>query len=215
MEIPLYGWLKEPEYSKEELLDIWQEVRIKNGVDVIEHEKLNNVGKENGFFRVETQNDSYISQRVVLALGRRGTPRKLGIPGEDRSKVMYKLLDAEAYQNEKILIVGGGDSAIEAAIGLAQQSGNEIMISYRKSKFFRIKSRNEERIQNMIDTNKVKILYNSNVVEILDKTVNIQQESNINEIDNDYVFIFAGGEAPFALMQKIGIAFGGELKNNL
>ena len=215
VEIPLYGWLKRPEYSKEELLDIWQEARIKNGIDVLEHEKLKYVGKQNGLFRVDTQKASYVSQRVVLALGRRGTPRRLGIPGEDRPKVMYKLLEAEKYLDERILIVGGGDSAIEAAIGLAQQAGNEVMISYRKSKFFRIKRRNGDRIHDLIAANKVKVLFNSHVLEILEKSVKIQLENKIIEIDNDYVFIFAGGEAPFALMQKIGIAFGGELKDNL
>jgi thioredoxin reductase (NADPH) len=215
VEIPLYGWLKKPEYSKEELLDIWRDAQVKNGINVLNHEKLIDVSRENGFFRVKTQNNSYFSQRVVLALGRRGTPRKLGIPGEDRSKVMYKLLDAETYHNEKILIVGGGDSAVEAAIGLAQQTGNEITISYRKAKFFRIKSRNEERMHELIIANKVNILFDSNVLEILEKTVKIQRESKIIEMDNDYVFIFAGGEPPFELMQKIGIAFGGEFKEGV
>ena len=126
-------------------------------------------------------------------------------------KVMYKLLDAESYQEEDILIVGGGDSAVEAAMGLARQPGNRITVSYRKSKFLRIKTRNEQLITRMIENNQINVIFNSAITEIADTSVTIQQDQNTVSIPNSYVFIFAGGEPPFPLMHKIGIRFGGEM----
>jgi putative YpdA family bacillithiol system oxidoreductase len=212
VEIPLFGWLKKQEYTKEELLDIWEEIQQRYNINIRTDDKLENIERINGHYRLITKNNLYISSNVILALGRRGTPRKLNVPGENKSKVMYKLLDAETYQNEDILIVGGGDSAVEAAMGLARQPGNRVTISYRKSKFVRIKTRNEKLITKMIEASEVNVLFSSNVTEIQDSQVTIQKDQEIIAIPNSYVFIFAGGEPPFPLMHKIGIKFGGELE---
>ena len=209
VEIPLYGTLDKSEYSKEELLDIWLGLKQKYIDNLHTGEKLINVQKEGNIFEVITNKKNYRCKNVILALGRRGTPRKLNVPGEILPKVMYKLMDAEAYQKENILVVGGGDSAIEAAMGLARQKGNKVTLSYRKEKFFRIKKRNEERIQKLISSKKIEVLFNSNVKEISEKKVSIATGDRINEIPNDYVFIFAGGEPPFKLLKDIGIRFGG------
>jgi thioredoxin reductase (NADPH) len=214
VEIPLYGWLKKPEYAKEELLDIWKEVHETYNLKLAIGEKLENIVKEDQLFKITTNKNQYQSKNVVLALGRRGTPRKLGVPGEDKSKVFYKLMDAESYQNEHVLVVGGGDSAVEAAIGLAKQQNNTLSISYRKHKFFRIKTKNEERVNELIAAGKIKTLFNSNVTEIKDSSVKIQTENDTIEIPNNYIFIFAGGEPPFKLLKKIGIAFGGEMQES-
>jgi thioredoxin reductase len=212
VEIPLFGWLKKHEYTKEELLDIWEDILQRFQIDVKTEEKLENIEKVNAHYKLVTNNNSYISSKVVLALGRRGTPRKLNVPGEDQPKVMYKLLDAETYQDEDILIVGGGDSAVEAAVGLARQPGNRITISYRKSRFLRIKTRNEQLITKMIDKGQVNVIFDSNITEIGDTYAKIMKEQKVSSIPNSYVFIFAGGEPPFPLMHKIGIRFGGELE---
>jgi putative YpdA family bacillithiol system oxidoreductase len=214
VEIPLYGWLNKHEYTKEELLDIWENIQKEYNLNIKTGDKLEDIEKLNGSYRVVTKKESYLSSNVILALGRRGTPRKLKVPGENMSKVMYKLMDAETYQNEDILIVGGGDSAVEAAIGLARQPGNRVTISYRKQKFVRIKTKNEKLVNQMIESGQIKTIFNSNVVEIHDTSVTIQQDDEIITIPNSYVFIFAGGEPPFPLMQKIGIQFGGELEAN-
>jgi putative YpdA family bacillithiol system oxidoreductase len=214
VEIPLYGWLKKTEYEKEELLDIWSQVQQKYKLNLAIGEKLENILKENGIFTVITNKNSYESKNVILALGRRGIPRKLGVPGEDKSKVFYKLMDAESYQNENLLVVGGGDSAVEAAFALAKQENNTVTLSYRKHKFFRIKTKNEEKVNELINTKKIKTLFNSNIKEIKNDTVKIQTENDTVEIPNNYVFIFAGGEPPFNLLKKIGIAFGGEMMDN-
>ena len=208
VEIPLYGVLRKPEYSKEELREIWQESRTKYELNLKIKEKLQQVKTLETGYQVITSGGSYSCKQVILALGRRGTPRKLNIPGEEKSKVMYKLIDAELYQNEHILIVGGGDSAIEAAMGVARQSGNTVTLSYRKDKFFRIKARNQKRLDDLINQGKIEVIFNSQPIEIGDTEVVLQCGQEQRTLQNDYVFIFAGGEPPFKLLKEIGIHFG-------
>jgi putative YpdA family bacillithiol system oxidoreductase len=208
VEIPLYGKLTKPEYRKEELLDIWKQIENKFEIKTVIGEKLQDIKKENGHFEIITQNGITKAQTVVLALGRRGTPRKLNVPGEGQAKVMYKLMDAETYQDNHILVVGGGDSAIEAAMGLAHQPGNTVTLSYRKDKFFRIKSRNDQRVNKMIKEKKLHVIFQSAVKEIGESDIILNYPEKEVKIKNDYVFIFAGGEPPFGLLKKMGIKFG-------
>ena len=155
-----------------------------------------------GTFEVETAAGTvHRSRFVVLALGRRGTPRKLGVPGEELPKVMYRLIDAESYRGQKLLVVGGGDSAVEAAIGLAQQPGNEVTLSYRREKLVRIKKKNEERLGPLLATGRVQPLFGSQVVEIRPDSVSLKVGAEVRELPNDYVFVFAGGEPPFDLLK--------------
>jgi len=210
VEIPLYGKLTKPEYSKEELLEIWVGLQSKYKPEIHAPEKLKTIVKTDNIFQVATDVRKYEARSVILALGRRGTPRKLGVPGEESSKVAYKLIDAGSYHHNHILVVGGGDSAIEAAMGLARQDGNTVTISYRKEKFFRIKARNEKRIKDMLDQKKLRVLYNSQVEEIGEESVVLMTESGRKVIKNEYVFVFAGGVPPFKLLKEIGVRFGGE-----
>jgi len=208
VELPLYGWLDHPEYAKEELLDIWQKVKVEHNIRLSTGEKLENIATESEKFIVSTSQNKYLCHNVVLALGRRGTPRRLNVPGENLAKVMYKLIDAENYNNEHLLVVGGGDSAIEAAMGLARQKNNVVTLSYRKDKFFRIKKRNEERVKESIREGKINLMLDSNVKEIKSDSVLIKSSEGETTIQNDYIFVFAGGEPPFALLKKFGIQFG-------
>jgi thioredoxin reductase (NADPH) len=210
VEIPLYGWLDRAEYSKEELLAIWEEIKNRFELQINSYEKLVDIKKQDDLFSVITARDTYTAGKVVLALGRGGTPRKLGITGENRAKVMYNLIDAENYQNEHILVVGGGDSAIEAAIGLALQRDNTVTLSYRKEKFFRIKQRNQERIEKLRNENKISIEFESQVDAIGEDHVILNSRNEKKTIANSYVFIFAGGEPPYGMLKKIGIRFGQE-----
>ena len=210
--IPLYGKLTKSEYTKEELLDIWQEIITKFQLQIHTGERLTGVFPVGDRLEVVTNRGSYFARKVVLAMGRRGTPRKLNVPGEDLPKVAYQLIDAQSYQRSQILVVGGGDSAVEAAIALARQPGNKVYISYRKSQFFRIKKKNEERIQGLIKEHKVIPIFDSNVVKIEQNVVQIRQKDAMVELPNDFVFIFAGGIPPFKLLKDMGIRFGGEAK---
>ena len=212
VQLPLYGWMKKEEFSKEDLLATWQKIITDYKININSGEKVETVGIENGSFHILTSKETYTSQQVVLAIGRRGTPRKLGVQGEDLPKVFYQLIDAQSYNGLNLLVVGGGDSAVEAAVGLARQGNNKVTISYRKSTFARVKKKNEERINELIAEKKVRPLFQSDVIEISDKSVRLKINDDTMEIPNDFVFIFIGGEPPFIMLKEIGIAMGGEEK---
>ena len=163
---------------------------------------------EDGIFTVVTTKNQHRAHNVVLALGKSGSPRKLGVKGEDLPKVMYRLIEADHYINKKILVVGGGDSAIEAAMGLGHQVGNQVTLSYRKEAFSRIKERNSQRIEECIRKGTVKVLFNSSPVEFKEHSVSLEVAGKTQELPNDYVWIFAGGEPPTAFLKKIGVGFG-------
>ncbi len=210
VEIPLYGRLEREEYTKEELLGIWQEARERFELHVRTGERLEMIARRSdGLLAVRTQAGEWLARAVILALGRRGTPRKLGVPGEELEKVAYKLLDAESYRGEHLLVVGGGDSAVEAALGLARQPGNAVTLAYRKEKLFRIKRRNAERFAAALAAGEVKTLFSAEVAQILPDRVRLRRGDDEIGLPNDYVFIFAGGEPPYPLLQRMGIAFGG------
>jgi len=212
VEIPLYGRLEKDEYSKETLLDIWTKLIEQFKLRVRSNEKVDSVHRNENLFKIQTHQSEYKAPYVVLAMGRRGTPRKLDVPGEDKAKVAYQLLDAQSYTNNDLLVVGGGDSAVEAAVGLARQAKNRVHLSYRKSKLFKIKKKNEDRINELIDQDKIKPVFNSSVVSIDTKSVNLKIGDSITEIPNDYVFVFAGGIPPFEMLKQTGVRFGGEAR---
>ena len=203
MNLPMHGKLKLSETSKSELLDLWVGILAKNNISINEQEKVESIEKINDYFRVSTNKENYKSNSVILCIGRRGSPRKLGVTGEEREKVAYRLLEPELIHNQKILIVGGGDSAIESALLLMED--NEVSISYRSDKFSRLKPKNLNKITIASRDKKIKLFYNSNVKEIKDKSVILQIEEKQKEIDNDLVYIFAGGELPTKFLEKIGI----------
>lgn len=206
-----WGSLSREEYSKEDLLDIFWRMVGENQLEVNFSEPLKEIERENGHYVVRSKLEEYRSRHVLLAIGRRGSPRKLGVPGEDLPKVMYRLLDAESYKGKKILVVGGGDSAIEAAIGLARQEGNEITLSYRKEKLFRIKKKNQDKIEAAFDAGAVTPMFSSNVLEVGEDFVQLSSgDDDPVALDNDFVFVFAGGIPPFRFLQGMGVRFGGE-----
>jgi thioredoxin reductase len=172
-------------------------------------EKVEDIQKgPDGIFSVTSAKGQYRARSVVMGLGRAGAPKKLGVKGEDLPKVMYRLIEADHYINKKILVVGGGDSAVEAAMGLAHQKGNTVTLSYRKEAFARIKQRNTQRIEECTRTGKVRVIFNSNPVEFKENSVALESGGATQEIPNDFVWIFAGGEPPNAFLKKIGVSFG-------
>jgi thioredoxin reductase (NADPH) len=209
VELPVYGKFKKTELSKEDLLAIWSEILEKVEFKFRKGEKVQDIKKgEDGVFAVTTAKGQHRAHAVVLALGKGGSPRKLGVKGEELPKVMYRLIEADHYVNKKILIVGGGDSAIEAAMGLAHQPGNKVTLSYRKEFFTRLKDRNEKRIQESMQKGKVNVIFNSTPVEFKQNSVTLDVNGKTQEIPNDFVWIFAGGEPPTAFLKKIGVRVG-------
>lgn len=206
VELPLHGRLKLFETSKDELISIWKDVLAKNDISIHELEKVELIEKVEDHFLITTTKAKYTSRAVVLAIGRRGSPRKLNVPGEEKEKVYYRLLEPEHIKDQRILVVGGGDSAIESAMLLADE-GNDVTLSYRAESFSRIKPRNLERIKEYSDKNKISVLFKSNVTEIMDDVVHISVEGydETQILKNDLVYIFAGGELPTKFLEKIGI----------
>jgi thioredoxin reductase len=195
---------------KEELIDLWHDVLGRHGVAVHERVKFLGTRREAGRLVSETSRGPVATRCVLLALGRRGTPRKLGIPGEEQEKVLYQLVDAASYRRLRCLVVGGGDSAIEAALGLAAQPGNEVTLSYRKPEFFRIKARNGERIRAAAAEGAVRLALASEVRSIGERHVDLAAPDGAARLPNDFVFVFAGGEPPYPLLKGIGVRFWGE-----
>lgn len=205
MDLPLYGKVKLYETSKTELLDLWNSVINKNQIIVKENSKVEEIIPENNLFRIKLlNNENYTAHKVLLAIGRRGTPRKLNIEGENLEKVAYRLLEPELISGKKILVVGGGDSAIESALLLADN--NTVTLSYRSESFNRLKQANSLKIKEAIEISKVDVKFNTNPQIISKESVIIMTNNGEKiEIANDLVYIFAGGELPTQFLQKAGI----------
>ena len=205
MDLPLFGKVKLTETKKSELLDLWEKVLHTNNLKIKENAKVESISKSGEHFKVLLQNgEEFIAKSVLLAIGRRGTPRKLNVPGEELEKVSYRLLEPENISGKDILVVGGGDSAIEAALALSDH--NHVTLSYRSEAFQRIKPKNNEKIREAIANNKIKMFFKSNVMVIGEENVSLSLPDNeMITIKNDLVYVFAGGELPTQFLQKAGI----------
>ena len=209
VEFPMYGKFKKMQLSKENLLAFWDMVLNRSDFNVVTGEKVEDIRKgEDGIFTISSATNRYRARAVVLALGRAGEPRKLGVTGEELPKVMYRLIEADQYVNKKILVIGGGDSAVEAAMGLAHQVGNEVTLSYRQDRFSRIKDRNVKRLDDCIKSKKIKVILQSHAVQFTTESAVLDIAGQRVELPNDYVWIFAGGTPPNDFLKKIGVEFG-------
>jgi thioredoxin reductase (NADPH) len=206
MDLPLYGKVKLRETNKSELLDLWKKVIEKNGIIVKENSKVEAIIPEGDIFNIQTlHGEKYTTKKVLLAIGRRGTPRKLNVPGENSEKVAYRLLEPEEISSKKILIVGGGDSAVESALLLADQ--NKVTLSYRGDAFSRLKQKNAAKIHAAMDNGLIDVKFSTNVVSIDPGSIIYTENESAEhlKLENDFVYIFAGGELPTQFLKKIGI----------
>jgi thioredoxin reductase (NADPH) len=158
-------------------------------------------------FRVVTDRGVHEAQRVILAIGRRGVPRKLGVPGESEApNVLYSLREPEAYTGDRILVVGGGDSAVEAALALSEQPGNEVRMSYRRTAFSRIKPANHDRVESALAAGRLQVLWETQPAEIQPAQVMLSgARQDLMEVPADQVFVFIGGELPTGFLKSCGV----------
>lgn len=209
--VPLVGEIKFGEIRKEKLMKFWLETINKYHIKIQQNETLISISQENGnLHKVVTSKSEYLTKSVLLTIGRRGTPRQLGVPGEELSKVVYRLVDPEQYREQNILVVGGGDSSIEAACSIAelnQQKSDKpkVTLSYRKDSFGRAKAKNRERIKQLSEAGKLNIIFSSTVKSIEEKIVKLVINEQPQTIDNHAVIICAGGILPTGLLKKIGV----------
>lgn len=203
--MPLYGNLYIADGTKEALLSVWENIIQNTGVQVSTKERVENVTLRDGIFTVQTSKSSYCSRYVVLAMGRRGTPRRLDVPGEEASKVAYRLIEAEGYEGNDILVVGGGDSAVEAALALSRDGRNQVTLSYRRETFSRLRERNLESLEQAEKDGRLRVLRRSTLEEIGPDTVKLSTTEGACELANEFVFILAGGVSPDAFLRQIGV----------
>ncbi len=206
VKVPIYGELWVADASKESLLQVWQNIVERTGLRVKTGQEVVSVAREPGSLEVRTAGDGYRAPHVVLAVGRRGTPRRLGVPGEGLPHVFYDIVEMEAFQGASVLVVGGGDSAIESAVGLAHQPGTTVALSYRGDSFARAKERNREKLERLRAQGRINVLLGSEVREIRSGEATLAVGAAARSVPAEYVVIRIGGEAPYDLLRRAGVA---------
>jgi thioredoxin reductase (NADPH) len=203
--LPIIGKVKFKEISKEKLLKFWEGAARKTGLKINYGEQVETITRFGNEFEVRTTRASYRASSVLLAIGRRGTPRKLEVEGEEQAKVVYRLIDPEQYKRRHVLVVGGGDSALEAAASIAEQPGTTVTLSHRSEVFSRAKLKNRERVERAEKSGRLKVVLQSSVKKIGRHDVEIEQKGRRTKIKNDAVIICAGGILPTAFLKSVGI----------
>ena len=204
--VPLVGKINFRQTSKEALLEFWKEAERKTGVKINYRERVEDITRESGGFVVKTSRAQYRARTVLLAIGRRGTPRKLNVPGEELPKVVYRLIDPEQYAGQHVLVVGGGDSALEAAASVAESGSGGVVLSYRGDAFDRAKARNRDRVQAAARTGSLQVMLQSNVKKIDRELVAIERGGEMLQMENDAVIVSAGGVLPSDFLRRVGIS---------
>jgi len=209
-ELPIYGKMHFRETQKEDLIDFWHSVEDQTGINIHYSEKLENVRPQDGGFLVTTSKNSYRVASVLLALGRRGSPRKLGVPGEELTKVIYTMIDPAEFAGKKVCVVGGGDSALEAAHAIAEEPGAQVLLSYRSGAFTRAKRKNREKIERLVEEQVLRVEMNSQVTEIRKDSLVLVCERDGTQasevVGNDAVIICVGGILPTGFLKEVGIS---------
>ncbi len=205
--LPIVGAVRFGETSKEKLLGFWRGVERNTGLSVKYKERVEHIEAEphgQGFV-LRTTRGQYRSRSILLAIGRRGTPRQLGVPGEHLPKVTYRLIDPHQYAGQHVLVVGGGDSALEAAIAVAEQPHTQTTLCYRSGAFTRAKGKNRARIDALEQSGALGVLLSANVRSISEHSVLIDAVDGPVELPNDQVIICAGGILPTGFLKDIGV----------
>jgi thioredoxin reductase (NADPH) len=205
VELPIVGKVQFRNTSKEELLKFWTQACNGNGLKIRYQERVESIENKDGAFHVKTSTQQYVASTVLLGIGRRGTPRKLGVPGEELAKVVYRLIDPEQYRGQKVIVVGGGDSALEAAASIAELGDTTVILSYRGEAFQRAKQKNRQRVDAASTKGQLKVLLNSQIREIRPEEVLLKQGGQELKVNNDAVIVSAGGILPNEFLRSIGI----------
>ena len=203
--LPLVGKFQFREASKEALIEFWQSVVSKHELKIRAGTRVDAIKPNSGGFQVSAGGQHFETAAVLLAMGRRGTPRTLNVAGEELSKVVYRLTDPEQYEGKRVLVVGGGDSAIEAAVALAQRPNTDVTLCYRSDAFGRAKAKNREQIDVAVQAKKLQLFFNTEVDSITKDSVVLATSKGNVALANDIVIVCAGGILPTPFLKSIGI----------
>jgi len=205
MDLPIIGKIKVREISKESLMELWQSVIEKAQLKIRYNERMEEIKPEGKAFVVRTGKASYKAGSVLLSIGRRGTPRKLGSPGEDQPKVVYRLIEADQYRSKHVVVVGGGDSALEAALDVSAEPGTTVTLSYRGAAFNRVKIKNRKRLDEAVAEKRLSLALETQIANIAADRITLRKGKDEFEIPNDAVIVCAGGDLPTPFLKKIGV----------
>ncbi len=204
-ELPLVGKVKFTEILKEDLLAFWADIVKQHQLRLRYGERVDEIKKNGKGFEVLTTRGSHAARAVLLTIGRRGTPRKLEVPGEEQTKVVYRFTDPEQYAGQHVLVVGGGDSALEAAGTIATETNATVTLSYRSEAFSRAKPKNRDRVDKAVKSGRLKLMLKSKILEIGQNSVELEWQGKRQQLKNDAVIVCAGGILPTNFLKSIGI----------
>jgi thioredoxin reductase/NAD-dependent dihydropyrimidine dehydrogenase PreA subunit len=204
--LPIVGQMRFREVSKETLLAFWKDARERAAIELNYEEQLLGLERDGEGFVVQTSRGAYRTRAVLLAIGRRGTPRKLGVPGEDQSKVVYRLTDPEQFSGKRVLVVGGGDSALEAAATISEETDAIVDLSYRGDAFQRAKRRNRQRVEAAVASGRITVRLSSQILQIDKLSVKLATTAGVVDLPNDSIIVCAGGVLPTDFLKSLGIA---------
>jgi thioredoxin reductase len=203
--LPIVGKVKMHETTKEALLEFWKNIEKETGLSINYNERVESITKSENGYEVKTSRNLYQARTVLLTIGRRGTPRKLGVPGEELPKVVYRLIDPEQYRGQHVLVVGGGDSALEAATSIAAEDNTKVTLSYRGEGFARAKDKNRKKVETAQANGNLDVLLESTVKNVSPGDVTINHNEQEVTIPNDGIIVCAGGILPTKFLQDTGI----------
>ncbi|MFQ5654409.1 MAG: NAD(P)-binding domain-containing protein [Planctomycetota bacterium] len=193
--------------TKENLVGRWRQIVEENHLDVHIEEPLVSLRREDaGFFIARTPKADYRARKVILATGQRGNPRRLGVPGEDREWVYHRLYSPRHYTGEGILVVGGGNSAVEAALTLSER--NRVVLSYRGGELARIFKDNRAQLDAAVAAGRIEVVFRSLVKEFRDREAVLSIGGDGEEervVRSDHAFVLIGAELPVSFLRSLGI----------
>ncbi|MFT3693699.1 MAG: NAD(P)-binding domain-containing protein [Kofleriaceae bacterium] len=206
LELPGYGTVRRSTMSKEDLVELWTDIRARTDLPVREGVRVTTIEREGAAWRVQGDGFRDRAATVVLALGRRGAPRELGVPGEELAKVVYRVIEPEVFAGRRVLVVGGGNAAADCVIALAEQGQcASVGISYRRSELARVRASVRARLDDLIAAGRVTSHLESEVVSIAADQVLLRTPRGLEQVPNDHVVVQIGGTAPSELLRSIGI----------
>jgi dihydropyrimidine dehydrogenase (NAD+) subunit PreT len=203
--MPIYGKFGRSLISKEDLLELFDAAIKKGDLNIEVGVKVEKIDGADGHFTVQTNQGPVRGKKVVLAVGRAGTPRKMGVPGEELNKVTYRLVDAEQYEKSRVLVVGGGDAALEAAIQIAEETQAEVALSYRQAELGKARDANKRRFKELVQERRIFAFMPSTVKSVSPRSVRLDVSGKPIEIKNDYVIACLGGEPPTEFLKATGV----------